>query len=288
MDWVVRFLLGLPPDEEGRAKAESLLRELDEHPSAARRAFPWGPFLLSPPGQFAEHLRNWLESPATSRRSTEASAARAVIRQCPLGHRCPLGSERISTGPSEEASTQHPVLGEPGTQDVPVEFLSVGGGVLKRGKNAFLEAVVREAHCRGQDLTSLIITDRYYHDSGGEDGSGDGFGVLEELLEKLGVWKSGHPFELVVSPSPEGTSSEKIKRLHERLRRARPSLTISHHKSVPFHDRVYLFRSRAVVNRSKISGVFGPSLNGVDGGLYIFGTLEGDALKAVAKVLDVS
>lgn len=309
MDWFLRFLLGVPADSEGRKRAAALLADLDatgEQGGDWLFPFPF-PLMLDEPGpwyvsrgRLRSALHDWLGREGRPQPATESEVLTVgAPGTCPLKEQCPLrnGNAQPRSDASIKSSTEANTAGEQKatrddsearhqpTGDVIVELLRIGGGGVGIGAKAFLDLLDKTAHCRGEDVSAIVITDRYFHSSLGEDGSGSGYKTLLDVFDVLGVRASQHPLTLRVCPSPAKASTEKIAAFRARLMKERKGLSVDVHAQVSVHDRFYLVQSSKRVKGKNLSGVFGPSLNGVDAGLYLMGSLEDDPLKVLANAL---
>jgi hypothetical protein len=290
MEWLLRFFLGLPPDDDGRTKAYVLADELERSGDENRRWFlplvmlihgDSGPTGAISPKGLAKSLRDWAGREAVAPPNENKSrlpVERLGAGPCPFGTACPLSSE--SSPPANAASESTPPRGN----DDPdlLEILQVGGSAVRKGTNAFLEVVKRTKHCHGEQISAVVITDRFFHDSGGEDGNGEGYAVLLRLLDTIGVLKSEHPVTLYISPN---RSDETFQAFSQRIVGERKGLTVKRHASVKVHDRFYILESKTEIKGKRFSGVFGPSLNGLDGALHVVGSLDETALTKIVKAL---
>ncbi len=299
MGWLLRFFLGLPPDDEGRSEAARLVAELE---GTAHEDREWvlplliytrggraGPLHLLDRQEFARALRAWLDHKAHEpSKLPDPKSGPGEGARCPLGAECPLsrpaGSTSGGAGPSESSSGHEPPQNEKVSQPTILEALRAGGAAVGQGTNAFLDLVEKTKHCHGEDISALVTTDRFFHDSLGEDGAGAGYDVLLRLLDVLGVLRSEHPVTLFVSPHG---NADKVAAFTRRIEATRKGLTVVPHNPVRVHDRFYIIKSNKAVRGRRFSGVFGPSLNGLDGGLYVMGSFEDDALKRVAEALNL-
>lgn len=108
--------------------------------------------------------------------------------------------------------------------------------------------------------------------------------MLLRFLDVVGVRSSDHEMELQVSPS---CGEDTLQAFANRIERDREGITVLRHRGRRTHDRFYLFKSRKEVKGKRLSGVFGPSMNRIDGGLYVAGDLDDGPLKVITEALNL-
>ncbi|WP_147443676.1 hypothetical protein [Corallococcus sicarius] len=170
--------------------------------------------------------------------------------------------------------------------DVHFERLIISGGPgRKSSKGAFLDLVrkVRKAKVSGCPV-DVYITDRYVFADASAGQQVGGYSSLIDYLAALEL-KRESAFNLHLPSWP--ARSELQKRRDDDLSEAQrivlrlvgehfPNAAIQAlHQQVRFHDRLYVVRDE----RSGLSGVFGPSLNGLhDEDIALIGELDDDDL----------
>lgn len=159
-------------------------------------------------------------------------------------------------------------------------FKLVLGGGPKPPLERFLD-LVRRVHKKNQDnVKEVIITDPYILADIGESGTNGGYTNLCSYLEAVGI-KTPDKFTLTYTPSPK-RSENRLPLFMKAIESVYPGVTFRTYKAqLVFHDRIYLVRD----TKSKIKGVFGPSINGLNANDFVLmGEIEDESLRQLSKV----
>jgi hypothetical protein len=154
------------------------------------------------------------------------------------------------------------------------------GGAHKPPRDEFLD-LVRRVH-RDQDIRQVILTDPYVYLDLSERGQPGGYSALIDYLGALGLAR-GSAFDLKLNPMPRKANKTAPQVLQRKVKNAFPSARVktfaAGHR---FHDRFYLARDRS----GRLSGIFGPSLNGLAAqAVVLMGELEKGALDRLEPLL---
>jgi len=250
MIWLVRFNLGLaarPEDIEEirRSVPEILSPDIRLSPDLV---IPFWPLLMLDQATISK-LRDW------------AGSSESIIKHEPmLPQDCPADDCPLRTG---IASTERR------SDDGLVLRLMVAGGSHKAPKDEFLD-LVRRVHGR-QRICEVILSDPYIYLDLSEGSDPGGYSNLLDYLRALGLTENSE-FTLKLNPSPRKATKQAQQLLKREVRRVFPHAVISTFKSGHrFHDRFYLVRN----DSGSLSGVFGPSLNGLGSqAVVLMGELE--------------
>lgn len=267
--WLLRFFLGLSCRPEDRDALYDALPELfDEGTDLATEDSAllfWD--RLGRSISLAQ-LRNWAVIAEQSHPRAQQSPR--VRAECPAPD-CPL-RERDSQLRRAELEKR---AARSGTSDYETSLYSVfdlvmaGGPGRSDSVRAFLDLVrkTKSRWCQGP-ITEVYITDRYIFADVGTTGTAGGYNMLLEYLSALGLGPDSH-FTLYLPGWPRqvnlrGKHADSlagawgiVKRLvAQKFPKARIMRLPQH---VRYHDRLYLTRDAS----GKLSGLFGPSLNGL-------------------------
>jgi hypothetical protein len=181
----------------------------------------------------------------------------------------PGGPLLASTCPAPDCPLRSSPFAAPGGGlPVLLHLMFVGGG-RKPPRDQFLD-LVRRVH-KGTSAREEILTDPYIYSDAGEGGTRGGYENLIEYLHALNLAKTSE-FTLSVNPSPRNASEAAKLGFKRTVTDAFPNAKIATFSSASrFHDRFYLVRDAG----GSLSGIFGPSLNGLDSdSVVLMGELE--------------
>lgn len=267
MEWWLRFCLGLPCREED---VEAIYRNFPEIQNPDFRLQPnyvW-PFLpyFDDVDELPNRIREWTSSIDENRHPS----SNAVI-SCPEPN-CPIKKGNLQ---SETSSSAKVISDEP---DI-LLFLTLVG-FQKSPKDAFLD-LVRKHHASVKIVKDVIITDPYYLSDVSEDGEVSGYNNMISYLEALSLNKTSI-FKLLTNPNPKRYSDQSKQIFQNTVKKYFPKISFDTYNSqYKFHDRLYLVRD----NRSEITGVFGPSMNGLSSNsIVLMGDINQNALLSLKKL----
>ncbi len=165
--------------------------------------------------------------------------------------------------------------------------MTVAGG-WKAKANAFLDAA-RKVHGSKGPAKDLLVTDPFIYADKGEE---DTVGGINNFLTYLDVLQIPAPGTLTIYQPPfakgKKTESGKIWRrsVKQHGERRGYNIKFTYFRTTTgtrFHDRFYLARHR----NGEISGLFGPSMNGLnDRSFVLIGELEAASLQRVCSFID--
>ena len=273
MEWWLRFCLGLPCRKEDVKSIRQNFPEIYNSDLKLKTTFFW-PFLayFDDTTELLNKIKEWSRN-IDKNENQLLNPINCPERQCPL---------KVQTNQTQEASSIEDREGISDTFEV-LSFLILGG-VQKCPKDAFLNLVRRSRNKASmKEIKEVIITDPYYLSDVNEDGrTTGGYSNMISYLENLSLTENS-VFELITNPSPQTKNSEVAKPIFKRFIQEY-FLNVSFSTYSPkykFHDRFYLIRD----NKSEISGVFGPSLNGLlANSIVLMGEIDKQALLALKKV----
>ena len=249
MIWCVRFYLGLPARPEDVEEIRRSVPELlsPDTKLSAKAIIPFWPHLMLDESTLSE-FRRWV-----GRSDSIVKPSFLWAEQCPAGD-CPL---RTRAAGADKPSDDGVAL-----------FLTVAGA-HKPPKDEFLD-LIRRVH-KGGGVREVILSDPYIYMDVGEDADPGGYSNLVDYLRALGLTKESQ-FTLKLNPSPMKATKRAQKLLEREFRKTFPRAVIGRFKSgYRFHDRFYLVRDYS----GRLSGVFGPSLNGLHSqAVVLMGELE--------------
>jgi hypothetical protein len=201
--------------------------------------------------------------------------------ECPLKHDHRADSDRVSphspTAPaanSDEISIDH------------IDLMAAGGGA-KPPLGAFLD-MTQKVHSGKGVVKRLVVTDGYLFLSNSEHGTPGG---IDNFIKYLGVLElpKGGNLEILVPPDARGKGKEAetiwSRTISEYGRGREVTVSIKYFKAgCHFHDRFYISQHE----NGEISGVFGPSLNGLhDKDFVLFGELEDNVIHKFKSYLQL-
>jgi len=250
MIWWIRFNLGLPARPEDVEEIHRSIPELlsPDAQLSRNRVIPFWPHLVLDESTVSE-LRHWAGRPESIIKHGSVSP-----QDCPADD-CPLRTGLVST--------------ERRSDDGLILRLMVAGGTHKAPKDEFLD-LVRRVH-GGQRIREVILSDPYIYQDLSEASDPGGCSNLVDYLRALGLTENSK-FSLKLNPSPRKATKQAQQLLKREVRKPFPYAAISTFKSGHrFHDRFYLVRD----DSGSLSGVFGPSLNGLGSrAVVLMGELE--------------
>lgn len=238
MVWWVRFCLGLPARPEDVEEMRNSLPELlsPDIKLSQKAVIPIWPYLLLDESKLGD-LRRWAGSSELIVKEKPSS-----LQDCPASD-CPLRPWTASTDKRSDGSVVLKVM--------------IAGGASKPPKDEFLD-LVRRVH-KGQSIREVILSDPFIYLDVGEDYDAGGYNNLVDYLRALNLEKNSE-FILKLNPSPKKATRRAQELFRREITKAFPKAVISTFKSgLRIHDRFYLVRD----NSGILSGVFGPSLNGL-------------------------
>ncbi len=261
MDWWIRFWLGLPCRPEDVEYIRTHLPELLDPDRQFAFRIMWPIFLFDgEPESFLPALREWVASADEStpgelpnndweRELQELEGVDAS--DCPAAD-CPLRPLAKPSGTDEN----DPSTPEELDSDFKLDVILAGD--RKAPKALFLD-LVKKHHAGGKGIKEVIITDPYLLADTGETGESGGYANVVEYFSALGL-KANSSFKLLTNPRT--TQDKPSKQVFDRTVKAVfPKVEFDFYPTkYRFHDRLYLVRDRKGI----LTGVFGPSLNGLD------------------------
>lgn len=262
MTWWLRFCLGLPARREDIEEIRKSIPEMLATDFELNRQIllSWWSLLVTREFEVDE-LRRWVDAANLPNESAVTSPNDCPAEKCPL------------------RNGQHPTV-EHGDAAF-LRLLMAVGGIHKPPIDQFLD-LVRRVH-KDQVITKVILTDPYIYRDLDERGHSGGYSALRKYLDALGL-TSDSKFDLELNPSPKKMNHETAREVFERkIKRDFPHIQIkTFSSSNRFHDRFYLTRDKS----GQLSGVFGPSLNGLGANtVVLMGELEKKALGQLGKLL---
>ena len=292
--WFVRFLLGLScRPQDARAVRRDLpelftwrsQRDLDRMERRLDTVWPEQGREFS-----LERLRGWVwiaeHEMADPDEGGEEISLPPVEGHCPLAS-CPLRRPEGSNGRAGSGGTPRASVCEDGVLDASVAQLMVVGGssqIAPHGSRPRFLDLVRRVHA-GQRPSRVYITDPYVLTQEDESGNPSShWSFARDYFEALRVQSD---FECLMWNSKYDSADES-------LRQAWTAMIVGQYPDAQvrwptsgaarFHDRFYLASNPS---RTDFRGVFGPSLNGLDGPrVFIAGDLERTAIDVFRRMLD--
>ncbi len=272
MEWYWRLRLGLPPRSEDREALRRMAPELFEpNRSDALQTDAESPRLLRYPAVFRYEVRNWLRM--------DGARPLVSVRQgsCPQ-HDCPLrlgGSSGQALGGQPEAKDGSLVL----------ELMTVAGG-WKSKASAFRD-IAQKVHGGKGPIKDLLLTDPFIYLDKSEE---EVIGGINSFLEYLDCFDIAGP-EITIHQPPYAKGKKVVlgpiwrRSVSEHLKRRGYHVRFTYFRTVSemrFHDRFYVARHADGL----ISGLFGPSMNGLnDKSFVLIGELEEMTLKRLRAQL---
>lgn len=272
-EWYWRFHLGLPPRPEDRETLRRIAPELfdrvhrriskiDEYPQQRvwRSDF------------FRQEVQNWLAQD-DSKPLTAVPQGSCPQLECPL---------RLGGSPGQILGGQHVV------QDgsLVLELMTVAGG-WKSKKNTFLD-MARKVHGGKGPIKDLLITDPFLYQDKSEEETPGGINNFLSYLDSLEVLRP----EVTIHQPPYAKGKKAVsgpvwrKTVTEHGRRQGYQVKFTFFRTVSetrFHDRFYVARHAD----GSMSGLFGPSMNGLDDKSFVLvGELEEATMKRLCAHLD--
>ncbi|MGY4227838.1 hypothetical protein ACVMIH_005199 [Bradyrhizobium sp. USDA 4503] len=272
-DWFWRLRMGLPPRPEDREAIRRIAPELfnGEH------------WFREPPQQefwhaedFRSDIRSWL--------ATDDPRPLVTVRAGTCAQPdCPLQLGRPHPGSAGSSSSEAAAM----SGEIVLELMTVAGGWSAKS-NAFLDAA-RKVHSGKGPAKDLLITDPFIYADKGEEGTVGGINNFLTYLDLLEIPTSG-TLTIFQPPFAKGKKAEsgwiwrRSVKQHGENRGYKIKFTYFRTKTgTRFHDRFYLVRHRS----GEISGLFGPSMNGLnDRSFVLIGELEAATVQRVCSFID--
>lgn len=273
MDWYWRFMMGLSPRLEDRLELQRIAPELfgpdrtdNDVPDGERDEWSRGLWLR-------RDLRRWLQ--------TDDPRPVIPIRKGSCSERrCPL---RLNGSPGRAFS------GRPADDEgaIVLRLMTVAGG-WKSKSSAFFD-MARKVHGGKGAVKDLLLTDPYIYIDKSEE---DNVGGIDNFLTYLDCLRIDRGAEITIQQPPyakgkKATSGAIWRRrvsMHGKTNSYSVRFAFFHAVSqTRFHDRFYVARHA----NGSISGLFGPSMNGLnDKSFALMGELEDVTLKGLCRQLD--
>ena len=250
LEWYCRYYLVLPCRSEDEASILKHFPELLQERAEGEVVY------ISPFGIRLDQaeLSRWVESGKSEESETEPMKGQA--EQCPAAD-CPIRGTVSIRGSA---------------QDLVCHFIVMNKGSGDKPLDSFIEMVKEHHSSRAGEIQSVVLTDPYYYSNGSR------FAV--KYLEALGLNQDSE-FLLRVNGSPKGNVGQSPESFKLNLKGAFPKIRIKEFTGLTFHDRLYLVK----LMDDTVSGVFGPSLNGLDSeAIVLVGTLEENNLDTISEI----
>jgi hypothetical protein len=264
--WWIRFELGLPCRE---VDAKSLLRDIPElRRAGSRRA------LHLDGGSTLSRLAGWVAEAVEDEPPSDVES----YRRCP-SNSCPMESERGHSGATS-------IVTDSG--DLIFGFMATNSASSARQSewNRFLDTV-RYAHRGQKSPSNVYVTDPFIMTESGQDK--EHREVWNFFLDYLAALNVKPDFKLTMWNGELQNVAEPARRAwHQHLmsKYSKCSVIWPDGKTPTFHDRFYLACGSSAAD---LSGVFGPSLNGLGSdAIFIMGKIEENVVKAFAELLNRS
>jgi hypothetical protein len=272
-DWFWRFRMGLPARPEDREAIRRFAPELFSREHSFRETSQQG--LWDAEG-FREKIRDWL--------ATDDPRPLVTVREGTCGQPdCPLRLGRYH----RDAADSFNGNADGTSGEVVLELMTVAGGWSAKA-NAFLDAA-RKVHGGKGPVRDLLITDPFIYADKGEE---DTVGGINNFLTYLDVFEFSTSGTLTIFQPPfaKGKKAESgriwrrsVKRHGEQRGYSIKFAYFRTKTNTRFHDRFYLARHHS----GEISGLFGPSMNGLnDRSFVLIGELEAASLRRLCSFID--
>lgn len=275
LEWYWRMRLGFPPRSEDHETIRRIAPELFCR-GRENIAEPAGDQHTRFKNSFREEIKSWLGTLDDRPRVTVHEGA------CPQND-CPLGLGGRTRQVSIDRTGVESITPE-GT--AVIELMTVAGGWSAKAKTFF--DMARKVHGGKGEVTHLLLTDPYiYLDKSEEDTTG-GLDNFRKYLDCLDISRKGLAiYQPPYAKGKRGASGALWRRTIEQHGRTHGySVRFGFFRTLTntrFHDRFYLTRHRD----GSVSGLFGPSLNGLnDRSFVLVGELEDLTLKRLLSCLD--
>lgn len=274
MDWYWRFTMGLLPRLEDRLELRRIAPELfgpevtdDDLPDGERQDWLHDQWL-------PREVRRWLRT--DDPRPTVAVRKGSCPQQgCPL--RLGASPGQVLSGRSEEDDEGSFVL----------QLMTVAGG-WKAKANAFFD-MARKVHGGKGAIKDLLLTDPYIYVDKSAEGT---IGGIDNFLRYLDCLNIDYGAEITIQQPPYAKRNKAAsgpiwrKRVEEHGKTNGYRVLFVFFQAVPqtrFHDRFYVARH----SNGSVSGLFGPSMNGLnDKSFALMGELEDVTLKGLCRQLE--
>lgn len=266
MEWWLRFCLGLPCREED---VEAIYRNFPEIQNSDFRLqtnyiWPFFPY-FDDIDELPKRIREWTNSIDENRHQSSNAVINCTEPNCPVKK----GNLQSKTTSSAEVTSDEPDI---------LLFLILAG-FPKPPKDAFLD-LVRKHHASVK-VKDVIITDPYYLSDVSEDGKVSGYNNMISYLKALSLNETS-TFNLITNPNPKRSSEQSEQIFQNTIKKHFPKISFgTYNPQHKFHDRLYLVRD----DSSEITGVFGPSMNGLSShSIVLMGDINQDALLRLKKL----
>lgn len=244
MNWLLRYIIGLPARKQDVKELNENFPELIDNPEKLRELEY--PYFIHPRKLGSEYFKKWI-----SEIDYEDKTINDSVTVCPLTN-CPLNNQDIINSNSENELLQ---------------LMSIGTGHNSPQKSFF--DMVRRVYQNKPNIKKVILTDPYLLADISEDGIEGGFNNLVEYLNII-IRDKESKFELQISKTLKKQLN--FKNFKRMVIRNFPNVEINNYDS-PYHihDRFYI----TVDDKNNFNGLFGPSINGLNSrSIVIFGELE--------------
>lgn len=246
MNWLIRYLLGLPAREQDLKEIKTNFPELIDNPEELNKLDY--PILIHPRFFSEKSFKDWIGISDNNEVHN-----RDFTSECPYSN-CPQKA-RENLNDSQESEL--------------LELMTIGGGKKsKTPKDSFFD-MVRKIYTGTNNIKKVILTDPYLLADVSMDGNEGGFNNIIEYL-KIIIDSCENEFELLISPTlKEQGNKDNFERL---LKTKFKNIKFSFYSSdYNFHDRLLI----TVDNKQNYKGMFGPSFNGLNSkSIVLYGQLE--------------
>jgi hypothetical protein len=274
LDWYWRFHFGLPPRPEDREDLTRIAPELFIEGRSCPSASRW----QEDTDGFRAAVRQWLK--------TEDAPPFVSVRvgSCPSPD-CPIklggGSDTPLAGSSELETSN-------ADGNLLLRFMTVASGWNSKA-SVFFEAARKIRGGKGS-VKELLLTDPYLFEDQGEDGTSGGIRRFLEYMDVLNVPRGAH-LRVLIPPYAKGKKAEKSRiwkaQVETHAFSKNITVTFSYFRTrsnARFHDRFYLAKHQSGL----ISGLFGPSMNGLsDSSFALIGEVESETLRNLNKFIEI-
>jgi hypothetical protein len=267
MEWWLRFCLGLPCRKEDVEAIYRYFPEIQNPDFRLQPNYVW-PFFpyFDDVDELPNRIREWTSSIDENRHQSSNAVASCPEPNCPIKK----GNLQSDTSSSAKVISDEPDI---------LLFLTIGG-FQKSPKDDFLD-LVRKHHASVKTVKEVIVTDPYYLSDVSEDGAIGGYDNMISYLKALSLDKTS-VFKLTTNPSPKFFSNNSKQIFQDTVKKDFPKISFgTYDPKYKFHDRLYLVRD----DRSEITGVFGPSMNGLSSNsIVLMGDINQKALLSLKSI----
>lgn len=243
MNWLIRYILGLPAREQDFNELKANFPELIENPKLLRNLEY--PYFIHPWKLEKDYFEKWISEIDSEKKTTKDSD-----KECPFTN-CPISNQETIF------SDSHSGL---------IQLMTIGSG-LKSPKESFFD-MVRKLY-KNTVIRKVYLTDPYLLADVSEDGNEGGFNNLVDYLNII-IRDKKSDFELLISKTVKQQS--KLNNFKRSIKNIFHNVEINNYYS-PYHihDRLLI----TIDNKGIYKGMFGPSFNGLNSkSIVLFGELE--------------